>query len=289
MNPAISNMLARTSRTTQADHENALKEILQEISLLGLWRAKFFENAAFYGGTALRIHFGLDRFSEDLDFSLLEVGLETDFAPYFEAVRTELAAFGFNATVQARTKNEPSPISAGMIRTGLRDSLLQIEVPDSIVAAIPVNQVIRIRLEIDTDPPPGFETEMHSLLQPIPFFVRTYTLPCLFASKVHAVLCRKWRSRVKGRDWYDLVWYCGRSARLSLEHLRQRMIQSGDWSSNESLSAIDLRKRLEEAIAELDVEAARRDVSPFLDHPAATEVWSREFFREIAARIQTVD
>lgn len=287
MNPSFAALLSRYPRKTRQEHEHALKEILQEIALLGLWRAKFFEHAAFYGGTALRIHHGLNRFSEDLEFSLLEANRSIQLVPFFDAIRLELAGFGFTAEVSERQKASPSPIAAGMVKLGLRESFLEIEVPPSIVDRIPVTELIKIRVEVDTDPPGHFDTEAQTLLAPIPFYVRTFTLPCLFAGKLHAILCRSWDSRVKGRDWYDLVWYVGRSVPVSLRHLAERLGHSGDLDEVESFDRGELRRRLQEVIESLDVESAKRDVLPFLADPASTDLWSRDFFTGVAARIQS--
>lgn len=286
MNPSIAALLARYPRSTREEHEHALKEILQEIALLGLWRAKFFEHAAFYGGTALRIHHGLNRFSEDLDFSLLEANPAIDLAPYFNAIRIELASFGFAAEASERTKANPSPIAAGLVKLGLRESFLEIEVPTNIVDRIPVNPLIKIRVEIDIDPPGHFQTEAQTLLAPIPFYVRTFTLPCLFAGKLHAILCRSWKNRVKGRDWYDLVWYVGRGVPVSLRHLAERLVHSDDLDDAESFDRDELQRRLQAAVESLDVESARQDVRPFLTDPAATDLWSRDFFAGVASKIE---
>jgi hypothetical protein len=140
-------------------------------------------------------------------------------------------------------------------------------------------------LEVDTDPPPGFQTEARFLLLPIPFSVRSYSLPDLFAGKMHAVLCRRWGSRVKGRDWYDFVWFAGHHPELRLSHLEQRMRQSGDWAELIALSPTDLRGLLSRTIEMLDVEQARREVEPFMRDPEALELWSKEFFHDVAERI----
>jgi predicted nucleotidyltransferase component of viral defense system len=150
---------------------------------------------------------------------------------------------------------------------------------------IPKGQLTKIKLEIETDPPPGFETEMRFLLQPVPFSMRTYSLPDLFAGKMHALLYRKWRNRVKGRDWYDFVWFAGNHPELRLSHLEQRMRQSGDWTEAAPLTDDALKQLLEDAVKALDVEGARREVEPFVRDPASLQIWSREFFRNVADRI----
>ena len=158
---------------------------LQPLNLqeLGLWRAKFFEHAAFYGGTALRIFHGLPRFSEDIEFSLLQPDREFDLAPYLEAVR--VAAFEFSFRVERRIKRVSTAIESAFIKGGTRINLAHIGTPDYLRARLPDLQQVRIRIELDTDPPPLAKYEVLTLLTPIPFQVRLFDLPCLFAGKLH--------------------------------------------------------------------------------------------------------
>lgn len=288
MNPAIFAMLERYKCVTARDHENALKEIMQEVALLGLWRSKFFEHAAFYGGTALRILYELDRFSEDLDFSLLKPRKDFNLRPYLKAIEAELNGMGFSVTVAERGKSVDTAVESAFIKAGTKEHLLKIRVPDAIVERIPKNTLLNIKLEVDTDPPAGFATEVKTLLQPIPFSVHTYQKPDLFAGKLHAVLQRKWKNRVKGRDYYDFVWYVARDVPVRLKHLEQRLRQSGGWPGG-TLQPPDLLELLRKKFAELDVEAAKRDVSPFLRDPAAVELWSKDFFESLLPRLKMGD
>jgi hypothetical protein len=282
-------MLGRYHCQTRDDHINALREILQQAALLGLWRGKFFEGAAFYGGTALRVLYGLDRFSEDLDFSRLTPDPAFSLAPFCAAVRRELESFGFEVTVESRLRHGASAIHAAVIRTHpIRSLTATTPGAAGALAGLRATDVLKIKLQVDTNPPGGFETEGRTLLLPLAFAVRVYTLPDMFAGKMHAVLCRRWKTRVKGRDWYDLVWYLGRHPRLRLAHLESRMRASGDWPDDDHLGRHALLTRLRSAIGELDVDAARDEVSRFVRDPSELTIWSREFFLEIIERIETV-
>jgi predicted nucleotidyltransferase component of viral defense system len=285
VNPAIAGMLERYPRRSVEDHVNALREILQEIALCGLWRTKFFEHAAFYGGTALRVLYGLDRFSEDLDFSLLAPTDDFDLAPYCGAVEEELRAWGFPATVGPKRKTARTAIESAFLKANTRQLLLTIEA-DEAASATHGRRELKIKLEVDADPPPGFSTETRFLLQPIPFSVKAYDPSSLFAGKMHAVLCRRWGTRVKGRDWYDLVWYVGRGTPLDLSHLEARMRQSGHCSEDAALHEQGFRSMLERRIESLDIAAARSEVERFLTDPASVSVWSREFFLAVANRVR---
>lgn len=288
MNQAVLSMLNRYECVTIQDYENALKEIMQEIALLGLWRAKFFEHAAFYGGTALRILYGLDRFSEDLDFSLLRPDADFDLNPYISAVEAELKSMGFLVTVYARSKNVETSIESAFIKAGTRKHLIQITVPDAISDRVQKNKVMKVRFEVDTDPPGEFDTEVKTILQPIPFAVNSFTMPSLFAGKLHAVLQRSWKGRVKGRDYYDFVWYVSRDVPVLLKHLEIRLRQSGGWENKRALTKSDLLTLLKKRFENLDVESARKEVSPFLRDDASTALWSKEFFVSLLTKVQSV-
>jgi predicted nucleotidyltransferase component of viral defense system len=288
MNEAVMRMLARYERRRVEDDVKALREILQEIALLGLWRSRFFEKAAFYGGTALRILYAMDRYSEDLDFSLLKPAAEFDLSRYCSALEKEIRSFGFTVTVTGKAKSAQSTIQSAFLKADTLRHLLIINTTESLTRNIPPGQVLKIKIEVDTDPPPGFDTETRFLLQPIPFSVKAFSLPDMFAGKMHAVLCRGWKSRVKGRDWYDLVWYAANHPQLHLKHLEQRMIQSGHLKKTQRLTAEKLLAIAETVIEKLDVKQARREVEPFVKDPETLTIWSRDFFRDVLRRIAIV-
>jgi predicted nucleotidyltransferase component of viral defense system len=288
MNEAVARMLGKYQCRTEADYKNALIEIMQEVALLGLWRAKFFEHAAFYGGTALRVLYGLDRFSEDLDFSLLKPKPKFDLTPYLNAVQSELQGMGFNVSVQARKKKVETATESAFIKAGTKESLLKIAVPKEISQRLQSNAVLEIKLEVDTDPPSGFQTEAKRLLHPIPFAVNTFAEPDLFAGKLHAILQRKWKTRVKGRDYYDFVWYIAQKIPVRLSHLEQRLRQTGGWSGKKPLQLQPLIGLLTRKFAEVTIESAKKDVLPFIKDAAAVELWSAEFFTSLLAKLKTV-
>ncbi len=288
MNEPLKQMLDKYDCRRLDDYARALREILQEIALLGLWRTKFFEKGAFYGGTALRILHGLDRFSEDLDFSLLKPEKEFRLDRYAAGVEAEIRAYGFNVEVSTRGTRDETAVKSAFLKSDTLKQLVLIEADTERLRVVPRGQNVKIKIEVDTDPPLSFGTEVKFLLLPIPFSVRTYSLSDLFAGKMHAVLCRRWQNRVKGRDWFDLVWYVANHPDLHLAHLESRMRQTGHLKRGESLTPELFRARLWEAIDRLDVGQARREVQPFVRNPAALDVWSRDFFRAISDRITLV-
>ncbi len=286
MNNVVAAMLAKYELRSVDDHLNALREVLQEISLYGLWRAKFFEHAAFYGGTALRILHGLDRYSEDMDFSLLKKNGSFDLTPYCSFMEEELNAWGFPVSIMVKQKTVDTAVESAFLKANTREIMLSIEAGANIVGAIHANRAIRIRIEVDTDPPPYFQVETRFLLQPIPFSVRVYNPPSLFAGKMHAVLCRDWQRRVKGRDWYDLIWYVGQGISLNLAHLEFRMKQSGHLAHDIVLDDASFRRLLNKKISQLDMAQAQADVERFLVNASVLSVWSTEFFLSVAEKIK---
>jgi predicted nucleotidyltransferase component of viral defense system len=286
MNPAIASMLQKYNCESRQDYENALKEIIQEIALLGLWRAKFFEHAAFYGGTALRILYGLNRFSEGIDFSLIKPRNDFQLSQYLDAIATELNGLEFNVEV---SQKKADAINSAFIKADTKEHLLKIDVPEEIAERVNRREQLKIKLEIDTDPPGGFETEAKTLLQPIPFSVRTYKPPDLFAGKLHAILQRAWQSgRIKGRDYYDFVWYIAQGTPVRLSHLQERLRQTGGWPEDKQLSQTDLVILLKEKFKSVDFKSAKDDVVRFIKDPASLDLWSPQFFVSLLPKLKTI-
>lgn len=284
---ALRQMLGRYRLQSLQDYKNAIQEIIQEIALLGLWRAKFFEKAAFYGGTALRILYELDRFSEDLDFTLLKPDLDFDLATYETSVKRELESLGFKAEVQKKLKTQTSSVDSAFIKVNTIEHLLLIGLPSGLHQNLHPQEILKIRFEVDRDPPlTNITTENKLLLLPIPFTVKTLKIEDLFAGKIHAALCREWKGRVKGRDWYDLVWFVARKARVNLTYLEERMRQSNAWTQKRELTPQDLLKLFKQKIENLDVQSAQKDIINFIGDSSQIDLWSKDFFLQIIQRIQ---
>lgn len=282
--PAIQELISKY-RASSLKKTDILREILQQSALLGLARHHFFEHAAFYGETALRILYGLDRFSEDLDFSLLQPNAHFDFDPFLEGLQKEMHSLGFHIEVQAKKKE--APILSAFVKGNTLKLLLTIEEEPFDQKGVHSEEKIAIKLEIDTLPPPGFAVETKLVLNPTPFYVLTYAPADLFAGKMHAILCRGWKTRVKGRDWYDLIWFIRKGIPVHLSHLTSRMIQSGHLPSTESLDHKKLKDLLEQKIVKMDWELAKNDVKPFLYDPKVLDIWSKPFFLELILQLKT--
>lgn len=282
MNSAIKSMLAKYQCKSIEDQERALREIIQEIALLGLWRAKFFEHAAFYGGTALRILHGLDRFSEDLDFSLLKSDRNFTLERYEKSITTELASFDIDTVFERKSKVLDTTIESAFIKANTMIHMLKFGTQWKTHK----DKVCRIKIEVDTDPPLGFLTEAKQHFQPIPFSVKTFALPDLFAGKLHALLFRPRVRNLKGRDWYDLLWYVGRNIPVHLEHLECRTRQSGNWTDPKSMDLAMLRVLLNNKVEAINMDELKSDVRPFIKDQDRLDAWSIELFKAAFAKIE---
>ena len=288
MNKAIEDMLQVYDLSTELDWVHAIREITQEIALLGLWRSGFFNQAALYGGTALRIFHGLNRFSEDLDFSLSSQVDEARLESFLPSLEEELTAWGFSFDALPKASGERTGLESVFLKGNSRINLLKIGVPEKFSRHFPHNQKITIKLELDIVPPPYAQTEVRTHLLPTPFQTQLYDLPSMFAGKLHAVLFRDWKSRVKGRDFYDFVWFIGRSVPVNLPHLAARMLQSGN-RNNASFDLASLKSMLNERFDKIDIEAAAEEVRPFLRDSRELDLWSESFFKDLSHRLVAQD
>lgn len=281
MNSSIEQMINAYNAENLYDRKNAMKEVMQEIVLCGLSRAGFFNKAAFYGGTALRIFYGLDRFSEDLDFSLETPDPEFDLETYFPCLTKEIKSYGLNVEITTKEKTRDSAIHSAFLKGNTKEHLLMFFNDEQLAGSVSGNEVIKIKFEVDTDPPAYAEFERKYRLLPAPYEVRLYDMPSLFAGKIHAVLARAWKNRVKGRDLYDYVFYLSRNTSVNLKHLRARLIDSGTISENEDCSLERIKTMLCDRFSAIDYAQAKRDVEPFIHDAALLDVWSADFFCSI--------
>jgi hypothetical protein len=221
-----------------------------------------------------------------MDFSLLKSEDTFNLERYLPYVEKELSSWGFSVTVEAKERSTESFIESAFLKADTRQQLLIIKAEEEVAAGVQPGRLLKVKFEVDTDPPPDFDTETKFCLQPIPFSVLAYTQPCLFAGKMHALLCRGWGNRVKGRDWYDFVWYAGRGTELDLKHLEARMRQSGHHTEDDPFTEERFREIVEEKISGLDVVKAKTDVVRFLPNASSVEVWSRDFFLAVAGKVK---
>lgn len=288
MENIINAMLKKYNVNSVEDKKNAMKEIIQEIVLCALSRTDFFSKAAFYGGTALRIFYGLDRFSEDLDFSLMIPDTNFDFTSYFPMIEKEMNAFGIKVNINAKEKNKDSDIKSAFIKLNTQEHILLFYSDENFAESIASNERIKIKFEIDINPPKGATFEHKYQLLPSPYEVNLYDKSSLFAGKIHAVLCRSWKDRIKGRDLYDYVFYISRDTKVNMNHLKERLVDSEILKSDDEFDIDILKEMLQERFDSINYESAKDDVRSFIKDKKSIEIWSADFFKQITEKLKCV-
>jgi len=257
---------------TPQERTNAKYEVMQQITLAGLWRGGFFEHAAFYGGTCLRIFHRLQRFSEDMDFTQTELDSSVHLENYFPQIIEAFKLTGREVEIKKKDKKTFGKVESAFLKdnTDVYDIAFQTE------------KTIKVKIELDTHPPLGFSTEQKLLFKPFSFMVRCVTLPDLYAGKMHALAFRNWKTRVKGRDWYDFEWYVGREIPLDFNHLQKRIHEfNGILMSKDEFIAT-----LKERLANTDIDLVKQDVLRFLrTDPRTLDVWTNDYFLQLADMI----
>ena len=270
-NEIYDSMLSRYDLTTEQNNRNAIFEVNQQVILAGLYSGGFFESAAFYGGTCLRIFHGLQRFSEDMDFSLLTQDDAFDFSKYFQPIVDTFALVGREVEIKKKDKKNFGKVESAFLKdnTDVYDVMFQTE------------KSIKIKIEVDTYPPLNFKTEQKLLLQPYSFMTRCFTLPDLLAGKIHALVYRTWKNRVKGRDWYDFEWYVRHNIPLDFAHLAERCKQFND----EDITLEQFKEKLKERLSTADIKQVKEDVLPFVRNPKELDIWSNDYFVQLAGMV----
>ena len=265
-------MLSVYDLTTEQQKRNAIFEVNQQVILAGLYNGGFFDVAAFYGGTCLRIFYGLERFSEDMDFSLLAPNDDFNFTQYFQPIIDEFAMMGREVEIRKKEKRNFGKVESAFLKdnTDIYDVTFQTE------------KSVKIKIEVDTEPPLKFSTEQKLLLLPESFMTRCFTLPDLFAGKMHALTYRAWKNRVKGRDWYDFEWYIRHNTPLDFTHLRERALQF----NGEDITKESFLDRLKHRLATADINQVKADVRPFIRNEKEMDIWTNDYFLQLSDKIR---
>ena len=271
-NEIFNQMLSSYDITTELQKRNAIFEVNQQVILAGLYNGGFFNEAAFYGGTCLRIFHGLQRFSEDMDFSLLAPNENFDFTQYFQPIIDQFALVGREVEIRKKDKKNFGKVESAFLKdnTDVYDITFQTE------------KSVKIKIEVDTQPPLKFKTEQKLLLLPQSFMTLCFTLSTLFAGKMHALVYRAWKNRVKGRDWYDFEWYVRHNISLDFTHLCKRALQF----NQEELDKETFLQKLNERLATADINQVKADVLPFMRNPKELDIWSNDYFLQLAKMIR---
>ncbi len=287
MNNILQEMLTKYQCETKEDYINAFKEIVQEVALYSLSLTDFYDNAALYGGTALRIFYNLDRFSEDLDFSLCTQNDSFTLEKYFEVLSKNFEILGLNFVPQIKEKTINSNIQSAFLKGNTLEHILLINPKNGIANYIQKNETIKIKFEIDTNPPSGASYDYKYSSLPLPYKIKLYDESSLFAGKVHSILCRNWKTRVKGRDLYDFEFYVKNDCVLNVNHLEKRMKQTRHFQESEKLTLEKVKELLHEKFSEIDFESAKKDVLPFINNSNKLTIWGKEYFDYLVDRLKS--
>ena len=264
-------MLRQHDLSTVDSQRNATYEVMQQVVLSGLYRGGFFKEAAFYGGTCLRIFHNLGRYSEDMDFSLLEKNPDFHFEEYFPAIIEEAKLLGREITITKKDKKNFSKVESAFLKDNT----------DIYNLAFQTEKTLKIKIEVDKEPPVGFNTEQKLLMLPFSFQTRCMTLPSLYAGKLHALIFRSWKNRIKGRDWYDFEWYVRHKVPLDFKHLQ---VRAKEFNALE-LTKESFLEKLKERLTTADIAMVKQDVEPFIIDKRELDIWSNEYFLQLSDMI----
>lgn len=268
-------MVATYHPQNALQRSNAQHQVMQQIVLAGLHKGGFFEHAAFYGGTCLRIFYNLPRFSEDMDFSLTKKDSDIHLENYFQAIHDVFALTGKDVVITKKDKHHFGHVESAFLKedTSAYDITFQTE------------KTVKVKIELDTDPPLFFDTEQKLLMQPYSLMVRCFTLPNLFAGKMHALVYRNWKTRIKGRDWYDFEWYIRHEVPLNFTHLQERIREFNRQEITREEFMFLLRERLRSA----NINEVKKDVINFVNNPVELDIWSNDYFLLLTDRLTFVE
>ena len=272
MNELYSKMLSSYDQRTETSRRNAVYEVSQQIVLSGLADGGFFDKAAFYGGTCLRIFHGLNRFSEDMDFTLLAPEESFRFEDYFQPIVDQFALVGRSVEIRKKDKKNFGKVESAFLK----------DTTDIYDLSFRTEKTVKIKIEVDTIPPLKFATEQRLLLQPKSFMTRCVALPDLFAGKMHALVFRSWKNRVKGRDWYDFEWYVRNGIPLDWNHLQERVRQFNGWE----ITLDEFKDALIERLGGTAISRVKEDVLPFLNDPRELDIWTNDYFLLLAEKMK---
>lgn len=272
MNQFFENALKRYQINNATDKQNAVYEITQQVVLAGLHRGGFFDRAAFYGGTCLRLFHQLPRFSEDMDFSLLSPDEDFKFENYFQPIIDEFDSLGRKVEIKKKDKKTFGRVDSAFLKDNT----------DVYNIAFQTEKAVKVKIEVDTQPPLLFATEQKPLTIPYTFMVRCFQLPNLYAGKMHALVFRNWKTRVKGRDWYDFEWYVRWRVPLDFKHLQERIREFNGVEMSQDEFKVVLKERL----STTNIDDVKKDVRSFLrNDPHELDVWSNDYFLQLADMI----
>ena len=281
----LEEMIKQYKPETSEESKAALREILQSIVLVGLSRGGFFNKASFYGGTALRIFYGLNRYSEDLDFTLNEKDENFDFEYYFKSINDVASSYGLELEFSTKVKKVETPIESAFAKLNTYQTLIKLKVDENLLKILHKDEVMKVKFEVDCNPSLGFDNEIRWLDLPEFASVSVLDQPSLFAGKIHAILCRSYKNNVKGRDYYDFLFYMRQKIKPNMNYLRNKLIETQKLKENDYFDINVLKNMLMEKIESIDFNQVKNDAQKFIFKNENLEYFSKELFVDMIKRL----
>lgn len=285
MNETMEALVKRLDPDSVDERKIVVRQAVQEVALNGLSETDFFDRAAFCGGTALRIFHGLDRFSEDLDFSLQNTDWEFSFDEYLPAICGKAQSFGFELEAKSKVKSEGNNIKSAIIKGNTRELLGLCYPDDGSASHVAKDDSARIKIEADVNPPALASYEVLRSSPPLDYTARLHDMPSLFAGKIDAVLCGPWKNRTKGRDLFDFRFYIEKGIPVNMEYLESRIVSKGHADPGDCFDRDRLLDMLRRRFMELDYPSAMEDAGTFAADWASCEGWCPEMFISLSERL----
>ena len=268
------------------DNKAILREIVQSIVLVGLSRTDFFKKASFYGGTALRIFYDLNRYSEDLDFTLNNVDKNFSIAPFIESIKNVALSYGLELEISIKQKQTSTPVESAFAKINTYQTFINLKMNSELTKLLHKDEVIKVKFEIDCEPALGFTTENKWIDMPEFAPVIVLDEASLFAGKLHAILCRNYKNTVKGRDYYDFLFYVRRGISPNLNYLRNKLINTGKINEKEIFNIEVLKEMLIKRFEQVDFEQVKNDTERFIINNEDLSTYSKDLFVQMAKKIK---
>ena len=268
------------------DNKAILREIVQSIVLVGLSRTDFFKKASFYGGTALRIFYDLNRYSEDLDFTLNNVDKNFSIAPFIESIKNVALSYGLELEISIKQKQISTPVESAFAKINTYQTFINLKMNSELTKLLHKDEVIKVKFEIDCEPALGFTTENKWIDMPEFAPVIVLDEASLFAGKLHAILCRNYKNTVKGRDYYDFLFYVRRGISPNLNYLRNKLINTGKINEKDTFNIEVLKEMLIKRFEQVDFEQVKNDTERFIINNEDLSTYSKDLFVQMAKKIK---
>lgn len=267
------------------ENRAVLREILQSIVLIGLSRGDFFKKASFYGGTALRIFYGLNRYSEDLDFTLNEKNDSFSLEPYIESIKNVASSYGIELDINIKKKEIKTPVESAFAKLNTYQTFINLKINDEIASLLHKDENIKVKFEVDLNPAIGFNVESKRI--DMPEFANIIVLdePSLFAGKLHAIICRNYKNTVKGRDYYDFLFYIRKRVKPNLNYLKNKLIESGKIKENDKFDLDTLKVMLKDRFETVDFNQVKTDAERFVFNNEDLSYYSKELFVDMINKL----